>query len=359
MKILLALLFFLISYGTLAQTTFGAEFTFTNAAINQAQSDGETVNNEESERHQDLMMEQVRRTCDGCRIIIEENKYEVEVYKVIYPDGWYFVIATDPAVVEVQTKPMTLADLKKQEQRIERDIFGAARAAGMAPSRSAGGGHIHFGYLSSTEGDLRLARNIIVDFANHPEMANGVLSEDTWNSTPISNLPEDRQKAFRQIIADVDSGKIKNIQELATQIQKRVYNWHRADWDPTEKYHALNLTRLANSEWSDAEKTFEIRSLEAQRNHIEFKLLTKLFEGRIEYLKTIKEPIPVTIPKQTGFFGGMSSSQKIDRFAKYVAESGVNFEDFKTNFDFGGLASAALAQKSYKAILLCRRVLSH
>jgi hypothetical protein len=344
-------LILLTAVQALAQATFGAEFTFTNSLILSAQTDGHIVNNEQSEAHRDRMAEQALRSCGGCRAVREENAYGVETVKIIYPDGFYFVIATDPAVVEVQMKPQTTLEIARNRQRIERDIFGAARAVGMAPHQSTGGGHIHVGFLSSTQGDLMLLRNIIVDFANHSEIADGLLASDHWNSPPISALPKEKQDALARIIADVDRGVIKNTRALAQRIQNEVYDWHRADWSPTKKYQALNLTRIADRGWEDAEKTFEIRSIRPEKTGAEFEILARLFEGRIEYLKHLNKPIPLQI-KAYGLYG--NAEAKYESFARYVAESGLSFETFRRVFQFDN-SSVASRTTVYKPFILCRR----
>jgi hypothetical protein len=334
-----------------AEATFGAEFTFTNREMSNSTADENIVNSEESEEYRDRMAEAVRELCDGCRVIRQQNSYGVDTYKVQYRDGFYFIIATDPGVVEVQTKPMTNSEIAANLQRMDRDLFGAARAVGMRPviGDNGGGGHIHIGFLSSVQGELLLMRNIIVDFANHSEIASGVLANDEMNAPPVSDLPKNRQAALKRIIADVDAGRIRSTRVLARRIQQEVYNYHSEGWEPPEKYQALNLSRLSGG-WDDAEKTFEIRSLEAQRNATEYLALTRLFEGRIEYLRHLNRPIPLEIP------GKMSTTQKFKRFARYVAEAGLDFAEFRKMFRF---EEQDLARQITEPapFILCRRAM--
>lgn len=342
-------LFVLISgFYASARATFGAEFTFTNTQIQAAQQ-GSYVNSEQSEAHREKMAEAVKRTCGNCVISREQNSYGVDVLRVTYPDGFYFIIATDPAVVEVQTKPMTTTEIRKQAVRMHRDIFGSAKAAGMAPSeRGTGGGHIHIGYHSATGGDLMLMRNIMVDFANHPELANGILAHDHWNSQPIQALPKENQDAFKRIIEDFDRGEIKDIVTFTNRIQEEVYNWHRANWSPPKKYQAFNVTRLADLKWAPAERTFEIRSIKPQRNYAEYLALTDLLEGRIEYLRSRKAPVPLNIP------GVMNPRQGYESFSKFTAEAGVDFGRFRQIMSLGEIARAVPVRKP---LLLCFRLI--
>lgn len=348
-RVLLSFFVLVFALRAAAQATFGSEFTFTNSLIRGAQQGSHYVNNDESERHRDLMGARALATCDGCRLVNETNAYGVKVVKVVYPDGFHFTIATDPAVVEVQMKPVTNEEIAKNLHRIRRDIFGAAEFVGMKPDARVGGGHLHIGWLSATGGDLLLLRNFIVDFANHPGIASGLLAYDHFNSPPIQALPEDRQRAFRRIIMEVDSGLITTVAELARRIQTEVYNWNQANWNPPHKYHALNLVRIADNSWREPDKTFEIRSIRAQMSAEEFQMLTRLFEGRIEYLRHLGKPVPLRIPRE------QTPEQAFRQFSNYVARSGIRFAEFREVFRFYD-AEIADATPSPKPVFLCRRV---
>lgn len=307
-------------------TTFGAEFTFTNAAIQGAQGQGNEVNNSQSEDHRDRMAEQVLKTCGDCRLVREQNAYGIEVIRVIYPDKFFFVIATDPSCVEIQTKPLTVKMIEKYLLRLQRDVFDAALEVGMKPSSKIGGGHIHFGWQSSTGGDLLLTRNIIVDFANHPELANGVFGIGVVNTPPLNRLPADRQAAFKRIINDVDTRKIRSPHVLAKRIQNEVYSWHPYDWPVPEKYRDLNITRIASPQyWNPNEITFEARLFSAQNSALEYLRETQLLDGRLKFLAKNESAVAVNIPSQYS-----SITDLYKNFAQYTFEAGMDFEKFRT-----------------------------
>lgn len=343
----------LFSLQSLADATFGAEFTFTNFRILNAQTSGHIVNNVESERHRDLMADRVRQKCKNCKTEIIKNAYGVDTVKVTYSDGFYFIIATDPSVVEIQTKPLRNHEIKKILNRIQTDIFDSAKEVGMAPQARVGGGHIHFGFQSAIEGDLFLMRNLIVDFANNSEIAMGVLSNSIYNSRPIALLPEGSIEAFKKIIDDVDHKKIRSARVLAERINKEVYNWHPLGWVPTEKYQALNLMRIASKTWDINEKTFEVRSLEAQKSAAEFELLTRLFQGRIDYIKHLNKAIELKIPDTK-----TSNLQMFENVSKYVTESGIDYKEFESVMNFDVMRRAYSEHITPSApILLCSKIL--
>jgi len=248
--------------------TFGAEFTFTNGKL-WAASIGKknvvrTVENEAARNAMtDVLLELCKRRGD-CSISFSNDKYNHKVARVIYNDGWWFQMSLDPSVVEIQTKPSTLKELTAIKDRIQNDIFESAKKVDLQPDLHAGGGHIHIGHKSALDDDARLFRNFVVDYANHPELALGVLEDDLMNAPPIAALTAEQQEAFAEVIERFDQGKIKSIRRLAKEINENVFftNPHSAIAPPA-KYQAMNLSRI--SYWfPSADETIEIRALRAQ-----------------------------------------------------------------------------------------------
>ncbi len=133
-----AIIFFLHFAALAKDVTFGAEFTFTNDKIIAGARSDSTVHLPEAAQARDQFRDRVLQVCQGCYVVEEKNGYKATVHKIVYPDGWYFIIATDPSVVEVQTKPLTVAEYKKMRERIQTDIFDAAKTVGITP-------HAHMG----------------------------------------------------------------------------------------------------------------------------------------------------------------------------------------------------------------------
>jgi hypothetical protein len=319
---------FLITIPVFAKDlTFGAEFTFTNQNILKASKNaGSIVNIPEAVEAAKAFRNEVVRRCNGCSVATETNGYGVEVYKIIYPDGWYFVIATDPAVVEVQTKPSTIQTVRSLQARMQTDIFDAAKAVGIVPDTSTGGGHIHFDYKASTDGNLLRLRNFVVDFANHPELAQGLWAFDFHNSGPIAALPLTQRNAFEQLIADVDSGVVKTAFQFVTRLRKEVYNYHRHGWAPADKYHALNVNRINDRNFPEEAKTLEVRSIRPQKSAAEFLALIEVIDGRLELNKTRKTSLELKL-SQVDYYQGFDS-KAFQKHLKYIGEAGVEPRDY-------------------------------
>ncbi|MBS1961470.1 MAG: hypothetical protein JST04_04590 [Bdellovibrionales bacterium] len=331
--------------------TFGAEFTFTNTEMLLAQLnyagmrerdewkkawakkdwkamveliDWNTTENDTSNKYLAKMKDSVMKRCKQCKLIEGEDHYGKVNYRFVYPDGWWFQIATDPAVIEIQTAPTTRADFEKMRDRLQTDIFGSAKSVGMMPEpiMGIGQGHIHMGLDAAFENDPKLFRNFLVDMMNHPEV-NFVFGRNERNAAILSDLGLKNIQEFKKLIADFDAGKIRAIRSLATALQKRVYTkcvdkW----WSPPEKYQAINVTRTVDPKLPAGARTVEFRSHRPQKSADEFLDQIRVYEARVEYLRGLKEPIKVNIPTKDAM---SSAKEVVRRFRDFIVQSGLNW----------------------------------
>lgn len=314
-----------------AQATFGAEFNFTNWLISNS-AEGSYVNSPESEAARDQLMKAVRTACANCYIQAQENSYGVKTYRVTYPDGWYFDIATDPAVVEIQTKPSTVEEIQSHKERIQKHIFDTAQSVNLLPASKIlgthwAGSHIHIGALSALGdgvGAVELLKNFMVDFSNHPELALGIFSSDSANAPPLGMLPQAQRDAFAQICADVDAGKIRSINTFARRVRNEVYNVTiMQDWAPSTKYQAFNVNRIGDRAFDLMIQTFEIRAMRGQESALDFLIQTQLLEARIKYIQSRGKSVEINIPNVY-----MTEEAKAEAFYKYVTETGLSFDPY-------------------------------
>lgn len=314
-----------------AKASFGAEFNFSNVALRAGQSDGFTVNSPASEQARDMMKDEVLKLCGECKAEGHENAYGVLTYRIRYPDGWYFEIATDPSVVEIQTKPSTTNMIQKNQERIQKHIFDAAKTVGLLPasqaiSRSWAASHIHVGALSALGTGIpaaKLLKNFMVDFSNHSELALGVFTFDTMNAPPLAMLPETEIENFKKIAADVDSGKIRSINTFARRIRSEVYDVSVSGTvEPTTKYQAFNVNRIGNDDFDLKSQTFEIRAMRGQESALDYLILTRLIEARLEYIKT-QPSIKIELVKT------YNEEQRAEKFYRYVVETGLDFTPYE------------------------------
>lgn len=273
---------------------------------------------------QKKLLESYTRDClplNLCRVEETVNKVGARSYRVHFPkEDFWLQISLDPWVIEVQTKPSTVAQYKGQAQHLE-DLFLEARNLDLVPSlKGEGGGHIHIDIKSAFRGDARLFRNFVVDFVNHPEFgAYGVLGGNMNNSPHLTQLSKKSYEEFLAVIAEFDRGEIKTIGELAEAINTHVYARDGKSF-LAPKYQALNLLR---SMLPDGEATLEIRAINPQQTPKHFFSQAELFEKRIEYLRRQEGLIPTTLAPY------FNHGEKAASFRAYVEETGADWKDFE------------------------------
>ncbi len=307
--------------------TYGAELTFTHPQILEAQrSQGSgTVNSEMSERYQRILIDKILENCADCSLQTKIDKYGLEYGRISYPDGWYFNVTLDPAVVEVTAKPIPDSKLIEYTKRLERDLYANAREIGLRPSRNTGGGHIHFGAEAFFEGNSKYFRDFMVDMYNHAEIGSGILADDHYNSPPIKAQPKAQRDAFIDAINKFDQNSDESIIGLGLNIRDGAYNYQKANWGPTEKYQAINIERMVVEGFDTSEETVEIRCIRPQQSAEQFLLIATLFKKRMQYLKRMRA---AGTPVKLNHDLGMSVEQKFQSFIRFITEAGEDPADY-------------------------------
>jgi hypothetical protein len=263
------------------------------------------------------------------------------------PNGWSFQVTLDPGVVEIKMSPMTVSAFKKFKDDIQDAIFVSAANEGLIPWQYLGGGHINIG-VSVFGDDLLLARNFIVDFWNHNELAMGVLGYDTNNAPPLLLQTESTQRAVRNLIDAFDrfgfdstappvARFFAQFKDTFIGLPRVMALWNRED--SSSKYMDVNFNRS----YVDVRMSrLEIRCVRPQANIEVWINQIELFEARIAYLRKFHVPIPIRprVPmveplKMMMGDNGHVLSPPVDpqlalkSFYKYVSESGLNWSDHR------------------------------
>lgn len=296
--------------------TFGPEFTVTSRALIEG-----TDPRSAWQRLRRVVTENCAGGADPCAVSVVFPWGEDVAADVVvrYPDGWWFRISVDPHVVEITARPATLAELARLRDRMQRDIFDAAASVGLYPSPSKGGGHINIGVESTFGRDAVLFRNFVVDCANHPELFQGILRWKSKEAAPaLSALSVKMRDNFAGAIRDFDEGRLRSIEELADVLNDEVEGF-----EGNPRYQAVSLVYVGLR--SRDERRIEVRGVRAQASADEFISEARLIDRRIEYLRALKGLIPLRIPTEA-----MSGEEKLDRFTRYVAATGLPIESYKT-----------------------------
>ena len=248
-----------------------------------------TVNDVNS-RYRDLLRDKVASICPECQITEAIDRYEVKKYRVTLQDGWWFEITLDPGVVELIAKPAAIEYYLENHDRLQRLLFELPQSIGLQPIPQAG--HVNFGLEATFGNDVLLFRNFIVDMLNHQELQRRILFDNDIRNAPTPHdLSMAQQEAFIKLVESYDYEK-GTIQDFAERLLKEVYyetTWNAAAaGEPPDKFHALNIKSIA---LMLAWPRLEIRSIRGQRSLLEFILVTSLFRGRIEHLRSFKSPL--------------------------------------------------------------------
>ena len=264
------------------------------------------------------------------------------------PNGWYFHPTLDMGVIEVTTKPMTVADWEKYASDIQDAIFVSAYNNGLYPGLYIGGGHINIGLEPFYKNPI-LLRNFIVDFWNHNELSLGIMNYDTNNAAPLSMLKDSSIKDISLWLERFDAillGSRRNltrsrILEHLAELSNIIYyskSWMGRAWrSQSEIYKYIDLN-FGNAN----QNRIELRSVRAQQNISTWINQIKLIQGRIDYLESLgTELIPLrfkltvqqpTNRKQQNDFKlnpPVPAQEALKLFYTYVTESGQSWRDHR------------------------------
>lgn len=330
MKFPLLLFFamFAISAHALGPVLFGPEFTF-------------DIYGRQSEKSRKTLIVRMRKhLVHGQRpgAQFKEIKMAKKRVRFTSPNGWSYVVDTDPGVIEIQMPPSTVAFYREFQSDMQDAIFASASNVNMFPSDFRGGGHINLSMVTF-EGNPLLLRNFIVDLYNHNELFLGVFGYDTHNALSYSLLPETRKEeiihlceTFNPTDALITDLPIAIARSQQNVLDPYVLHW-RKDASPRIKSFAVNFNHVDSTHTS----RIEIRAVRPQASMDVWVRQTALFEARIKYLEKLNEPIPlrerVAVQKPGADFEHHAIHPPVDpqealrSFYVYVTEAGERWSD--------------------------------
>jgi hypothetical protein len=237
---------------------------------------------------------------------------------VKYKDKWWFEITDDYNVIEIKAKPATEARFRELKDRIHTDVFEFFKGEGYEPHESVGGGHISIGRSSAFGGRDLLLRNWIVDIFNHSELGSGVFRDRSRFAMTFADFSPHTRLRVADKIAAYDRGELRDIEELLLDIHSIM-----GISLPSTK-HDLGL-RLFHSVIPEPRyQRVEQRWIVPQKDVDTFLLQIRLFQARLEHLKTLKKPIELKLTPRR-----MTAKQKVLNFRDYVTESKLDWNDYK------------------------------
>lgn len=326
-----------------SEPVFGPEFTFTSPDIMRGTWDSNR-----------LPMTKIIERANNHLIGGQEPAARFRVagkMRLESPNGWWFQVTPDVGVVEIKMSPLSVNDWKRFAVDIQDAVFVTAANEGLYPALFAGGGHITV-HLKIFRNNVLLARNFIVDYWNHNELAMGAFGYDTHNALSLWLNHSDIQS--RVEVAIEDMGDITNIASFLMGIKLQFRgdrNLYQILWNKgqTQRHLDLNFSAVGSDR-------LEIRSLRPQVDIKTWINQIELIQARVEYLSRFTERIPLkmrvpftTTPLANFSETGHALNPPIDpelalrSFYQYVTESGLKWDDHRSYVWPSWITSGALA----------------
>ncbi|OQW51904.1 MAG: hypothetical protein A4S09_09560 [Proteobacteria bacterium SG_bin7] len=319
------------SYGLSQEITFGPEWEFTHKRM---QLPIWGLNGQEAIAARSLA-KRIENLCKNriCQVKEVDGKWEKD-FRVTFSDGWHFTVSYDPWCVEIQAKPMTIKEMRRRAEVMNKFIFDAARAEELYVDIKDGAGHIDFGARSAFGNDGELFLRFFVDFANHPELPSGILrKKNLVNAPPIIYLPETERQGLEDIIRDFNFSNPPDIKTVAQLITKKVYS-HQPYMPPDESaeesihYQALGIKHLLEDAFPEKDRAMDIRAARSQRSVEEFILLAELIGERIAYLKKQQQlKAPMVFNNISTF--DEAPEALVSCYYEYIRQMGGNWKKYK------------------------------
>ena len=325
-----ALLFFALfatSTYALGPVLFGPEFTFDIFGRQESRSRKALI----GRMRKHLIHGQV----NGARFT--ETKLARKRIRFTSPNGWSFVVSTDPGVMELQMPPSTVDFYRHYQRDMQDAIFASASNVNMFPAEFRGGGHINLS-MSTFDGNPLLLRNFLVDLYNHNELFLGAFGYDTHNSLSYSLFIEERKLQIKHFLetVDLDDVSVSDLPILVARIQQNVKDRFLVQWRPDSapriKGFAVNFNHVDQTPFS----RIEIRAVRPQASMDMWVRQIALLEARIKYLETLTERIPFQerVPLQEldlvvarhDINPPIDPQEALRSFYAYVTESGQRWQ---------------------------------
>lgn len=264
-------------------------------------------------------------------------------YKVVTPQGWWFIISPDPGVVEIKTKPSTAYQLEKQISTMRKLIFEVADELHLTGKGETA--HLNVGNLSAFKNNPQKFARFYADATNHFELWTGIMGYDPISAADISQLHVSAQIKLANFLMKLQKGAPGSpLWTHATDAAKEINEIVGADLDLFQilpglrelstqrkrKEQSVNVTRMYQtfnqSPQAPDEQRVELRAIRQPDSPEEAVLFAKLIQARIRYLDTLPDPVSMHIRFSKT---RLSVPELLGRFKLFVEETGLQWDDFK------------------------------
>lgn len=315
---------------------FGAEWTLTSDELVDSYPDGgRPVVTTPYARKMISAMEQIlrkqyrwfRQSKPTFKNMDFHSKWDRQAFSINYPNGFEMTIFSDPGVLEVNSSPSSVATIKKNIGKIQRDIFNTAKTLGLEPGDFTGSGHMH---IEISKVHPETVRNFMADYYNHTGLSAGGLNEDVYNALGPGEMPARNKALLRAAFRYFDNSKFKAVKTLvdalatsySISLDDEIEDYRESGRGlRPSKYFAMSFKSFENL------GTIEIRAIRPQASAASYLKLAKLFSARMKFSdmqRTLGHVVPIgDLPSLRD-----DPQAALADFDKYVTEAGLNFEDY-------------------------------
>lgn len=338
-KTLISLLFFAIAtlaHAGEAEPIFGSEFTFTNFKHLAVEYTGSNNTKHNKTAYFEKYKTWAEKYCEThkCTVHADYSFNEYIEVTVKFEDGLKISAGRDQNVIEFRMSPMTEKEMVARSKTVQEVVFDGMKDIGLEPSMWYGSGHLNIDISTTFGNDIRFLKNFIVDYHNHPALAEGILESDFYNALPMSMYPENAKNEFEKLLRQVDAGEIQSMPELVERMQK-------LNLERFESQKKMGLTKGVSLYFPNTSR-LEVRAMRAQNSFDEFIMQSRLFSARAKFVKTLTDQ-GVNIEWKRNV-GSNDPIQALSQFYNYVKDTGLEWREVR----------AAILPAKYKVLPLVK-----
>ena len=304
----------------------------------------------------------VKEKCDQCLGLCHTATGNIVLLRddAKSPSSITLYVGVDPAVIEVQTTPLTYAQTDSWKNEIQSLVFSTAKelekegtVVSSNKERNRWSGHINISWPGLNEihqlpdpESMNLLLNYFVDVQNFPELGMGVLGGDVRNARPLAFGSPAEQTRLRAVIDRYRAGDFLDLQSLAEALFRVVPESFLGGFDEG-RYAPVNLESIVNLDatWGyEKGIRLELRSFFAPLSVDEMLSSYRLINGRLDYLRrsfpaserrvVAFEPpvidrnylknVDVFNHKVQGLLAGLSPAKAATTYIRYLKEAGLD-----------------------------------
>ena len=166
-----------------------------------------------------------------------------------FDDDFYIGFGIDQHVVEVTTSKHSINSKNKNAQRIQTFVFDHLEKYNLKPRSFYGSGHISLDLKTAFNDDVKLLRNFLVDYLNHPALYHGVFEKDPYNAIGI--LPQTKSTNSKSQVMKKMLEKQKKLNSAMEKIIKHTHSKKKKEKRKGKKKTAANTKAITSNKQKD------------------------------------------------------------------------------------------------------------